>query len=99
MAIDGRWELTAQTPMGAQVSVAEFSVEGDVLGGGQSGAQGGGDITSGKISGNQVSWQTKVSVPLPITLEFTGEFEGDKISGNVKAGAFGSFPFSGVRCT
>jgi hypothetical protein len=34
---------------------------------------------------------------MPMKLETTGTVEGNKISGNVKAGAFGSFPFSGER--
>jgi hypothetical protein len=34
---------------------------------------------------------------MPMTLEHSGTVDGDKISGNVKAGAFGSFPFSGTR--
>jgi hypothetical protein len=32
-----------------------------------------------------------------MTLDFTGAVDGDKISGSVKAGAFGSFPFNGTR--
>jgi hypothetical protein len=34
---------------------------------------------------------------MPLTLDFNGTVEGDKLSGSVKAGAFGSFPFSGNR--
>ena len=30
-------------------------------------------------------------------LPITGTVDGDKLSGSVKAGAFGSFPFSGSR--
>jgi hypothetical protein len=32
-----------------------------------------------------------------MTLEFNGKVEGDTLNGNVKAGAFGSFPFTGTR--
>jgi hypothetical protein len=32
-----------------------------------------------------------------MTLEFAGTVDGDAISGSVKAGSFGSFPFSGKR--
>ena len=34
---------------------------------------------------------------LHMVLEFSGAVDGDKLSGSVKAGAFGSFPFSGER--
>jgi hypothetical protein len=34
---------------------------------------------------------------MPMTLDFAGTVEGDTLSGSVKAGSFGSFPFSGTR--
>jgi len=34
---------------------------------------------------------------MPLTLDFTGAVDGDTLSGSVKAGSFGSFPFSGTR--
>jgi hypothetical protein len=34
---------------------------------------------------------------MPMTLEFSGAVDGDAIKGSVKAGSFGSFPFSGAR--
>ena len=35
--------------------------------------------------------------PMPMTLEFAATVDGDKISGNVKLGAFGNASFSGTR--
>jgi hypothetical protein len=49
------------------------------------------------VDGNAVSWSAKISSPMPLTLDFSGAVEGDKMSGSVKAGAFGSFPFTGNR--
>jgi hypothetical protein len=34
---------------------------------------------------------------MPMTLEFEGTVEGDKITGHANAGAFGALPFSGQR--
>jgi hypothetical protein len=34
---------------------------------------------------------------MPLTLDFAGTVDGDKLSGSVKAGSFGSFPFTGSR--
>ena len=65
--------------------------------------RGGGDppppteITDGKVDGNNVSWSAKISSPMPLTLDFAGTVDGDKLSGSVKAGSFGSFPFTGNR--
>jgi hypothetical protein len=83
--------------MGAQKVKLTLKAEGTTLTGTQEGAQGGGPIENGKVDGNNVSWSTKITSPMPMTLETTGTVDGNKISGNVKAGAFGSFPFSGER--
>jgi hypothetical protein len=54
-------------------------------------------IANGKADGDNVSWSIAITSPMPMTLEFSGKVDGDAIAGNVKAGAFGSFPFSGKR--
>ena len=54
-------------------------------------------ITNGRIDGNNLSWSAKITSPMPMTLDFTGAVDGDKLSGSVKAGSFGSFPFTGTR--
>ena len=45
----------------------------------------------------QRTWSAKISNPMPLPLDFSGTVEGDKLSGSVKAGVFGSFPFTGNR--
>ena len=97
MAVDGTWNITVNSPMGAQKSTLTFKSSGNTLTGSASGAQGTQEITNGKVDGNNVSWSLAITSPMPMTLEFGGAVDGDKISGNVKAGAFGSFPFSGAR--
>jgi hypothetical protein len=83
--------------MGAQPATLDVKAEGGALTGTQSAAQGSGPIANGKADGDKVSWSAAVTSPMPMTLEFNGTVSGDTISGNVKAGAFGSFPFSGQR--
>jgi hypothetical protein len=34
---------------------------------------------------------------MPLTMEYTADVDGDSISGSVKAGTFGEFPFEGSR--
>lgn len=97
MAVDGTWNVTVNSPMGAQKSTLNLKASGASLTGSASGAQGSQEIANGKVDGNNVSWQISITTPMPMTLEFAGAIDGDKISGNVKAGAFGSFPFSGAR--
>ena len=97
MSVDGTWKITVNSPMGAQQSTLDLKTDGGTLTGTQSGAQGSNELTDGKVDGNNVSWKAAITAPMPMTLEFSGTVDGDSISGNVKAGAFGSFPFSGGR--
>jgi hypothetical protein len=97
MSVDGTWNITVNSPMGAQKSTLTLKSDGGTLTGSASGAQGSQPITDGKVDGNNVSWKMAITTPMPMTLEFTGVVDGDNISGSVKAGSFGSFPFSGTR--
>ena len=97
MAVDGKWEIVINSPMGAQKATLDLKADGGALTGTQSAAQGSGPLENGKVDGNAVSWSAKITTPMPLTLDFTGTVDGDKLSGSVKAGAFGSFPFNGSK--
>ena len=97
MAVDGKWEITISSPLGAQKANLDLKTDGASLTGNQSAAQGSGPLENGKVDGNAVSWSAKISSPMPMTLEFSGTVDGDTLNGSVKAGAFGSFPFTGTR--
>jgi hypothetical protein len=94
MSVAGKWEVIVQSPMGPQPSTLELNADGT----GTQSAQGRSQpITDGKIDGNNVSWKNSITTPFPMTLEFNGTVAGDALNGNVKAGSFGSFPFTGKR--
>jgi hypothetical protein len=97
MAVDGKWEIVINSPLGARKASLDIATNGSALTGTQTAEQGSGPLENGKVDGNNVAWSAKISSPMPMTLDFTGTVEGDKLSGSVKAGAFGSFPFSGNR--
>ena len=97
MAVDGKWEIVINSPLGAQKAQLDLKTDGGTLTGSQQAAQGSGPLENGKVDGNNVSWSAKISSPMPLTLDFAGTVDGDKLSGSVKAGSFGSFPFSGSR--
>jgi hypothetical protein len=97
MAVDGKWEIVINSPLGAQKAALEVATNGNTLTGTQTAQQGSGPLENGKVDGNNVSWSAKITTPLPLTLDFTGTVDGDKLSGSVKAGSFGSFPFTGNR--
>ncbi len=97
MAIDGTWNIAVNSPMGKQESVLTFASSGSDLTGSAAAQGQSTPITDGKIDGDKVSWKASITTPFPMTLEFTGTLAGDSLDGSVKAGAFGSFPFTGVR--
>lgn len=97
MAVDGKWEITINSPLGAQKAQLDLATSGGALTGNQTAAQGSGPLENGKVDGNTLSWSAKITSPMPMTLDFTGTVDGDKLTGSVKAGSFGSFPFSGNR--
>jgi hypothetical protein len=97
MAVDGKWEIVINSPLGAQKAQLDIATDGSSLTGTQTAQQGSGPLENGKVDGNTVSWSAKITNPLPLTLDFAGTVDGDKLSGSVKAGSFGSFPFTGSR--
>ena len=94
-AVDGDWEVTVKSPMGDQKSVLTINSDGDSFTGKMQGSLGSMDIAN--VSGNTLSWKMDMTVPMPMTLDCTATVDGDSITGEVKAGAFGSMPVSGTR--
>jgi hypothetical protein len=96
MSVDGTWNTTVNSPMGVQKGTLTVASSGDSFTGSMQSAQGANDV-SGKVDGNTLTWSTQLTQPFPITLEFTVTVDGDKMTGSVKAGAFGTSPLTGER--
>ena len=97
MAIDGTWNITMQSPMGAREVKAELTSNGGAIGGNFTGAQGAAPV-SGTIDGNAAKFAATVTTPMgQMELKFDGTVDGDSMSGNVAFGAFGSGSFTGAR--
>ena len=94
MSIDGKYTMVMKTPMGDRSGELNFKAEGDTLTGEMSADGNSTPIEAGKIDGNTLTWQAKITSPMPMTLEFEGTVDGDAINGNVKLGAFGSSSFT-----
>ena len=97
MSVAGTYECVTKTPMGDQKSEVTINVDGDTFTGSNVGAMGSMELENGKVDGNKLTWQMKMTVPMPMTLEGTATVDGDTVTGSVKAGAFGTFPLSGTR--
>jgi hypothetical protein len=97
MAVDGTWNISIETPIGTRQATLNIAAAGSALTGTQGADGNTTSITDGKVDGDKVSWKVAITNPMPMTLEFSGTVDGDKISGNANAGAFGALPFSGTR--
>ena len=97
MSVAGTYKIVTKTPMGDQNGTFTVNVDGDSFTGGVAGAMGSMEVADGKVDGNTLTWKMDMKVPMPMTLDCDAVVDGDTITGNVKAGAFGSMALSGVR--
>jgi len=97
MAVDGTYLIEIDTPMGKMEEKFILATKGNVLTGKTESQMGAHDI-KGTVNGNKFSWDSDISSPMgQMRLTITGEVVGDAISGEVKAGDFGTSPFRGKR--
>jgi carbon-monoxide dehydrogenase large subunit len=82
--------------MGSQEMTGHFVTKGDVLTGTLDSDQGSQDF-EGKVAGNTLKWEMKVTKPISVTLKYDVTVAGDKLSGKVKMGFFGSAKLTGTR--
>lgn len=97
MSIDGKWNITVSTPMGAQESSLDFKVDGDTLTGSAVANGQTAEIYDGTVDGDTATWKIDVTQPLPMKLAFTADVDGDSISGQADPGVFPPSPFTGSR--
>ena len=97
MSADGNWSLVIATPLGERQSTLSIRTDGGTLTGSQTADGNSAEIFDGVVDGNSISWKVAISDPMPMTLEFNGTIDGDKLEGSVALGAFGSASFSGTR--
>jgi hypothetical protein len=84
--------------MGAQQGTLELSTDGDTLTGTMSaGMMGSLDLLDGKVDGDNLSWNAKLTAPMPMDLAFTATVAGDTMTGEVGLGPMGSAKFEGKR--
>ncbi len=97
MAIDGTYKIEIDSPMGKQETKLTFKAKGTTLTGSSESPLGTTTFT-GKVSGDQVSWDSEINGPIgKMQFSFSGKIKGDDFSGEVKAGNFGTYPFKGKR--
>jgi hypothetical protein len=98
MAVDGVYQVEIKSPMGPMAGTITLRTEAGSLSGSVAGQMGGGDFSGGTVNGDEAAWSMEVPGPIgkmKVTCRVT--VSGDDISGEVKAGFFGSFPLQGKR--
>jgi hypothetical protein len=98
VALEGKWNLVIKGPTGKQPTVLVMERAGDTFSGTQSGQTGAvTNVSDVQIDGNKVSWVNHVTKPFSIKVQFTGEIDGNSMSGKAKIGFMGTYPFTAVR--
>lgn len=97
MSIAGKWKVTVKGPTGPQETVLELQENNGAITGAQTGQGSTTPITDAKLDGNQLFWINHVTKPMKMKVSFTATVDGTTMSGKVKAGFMGSYPFTGVK--
>ncbi|NVD45444.1 hypothetical protein [Qipengyuania atrilutea] len=99
MSVAGTYDTVVKSPMGDQKGT--FTVvpgdDGNTFTGSMAGGMGSMDVENGTISGDTLKWKMNMTVPMPMTLDCEATVNGDQMTGNVNAGAFGAMPLTGER--
>ena len=94
MSIVGKWALTIDTPMGAQVVSLEFADEHSGV------ARYGTDsvpLQNVSVTGNLATCTVSLVQPMRVTLKCSVQVDGDSLTGSARAGFFGTFSLTGQR--
>ncbi|MDR3417198.1 MAG: cytochrome P450 [Nevskia sp.] len=95
--VEGTWNVVVKGPTGPQPSTLVLTLAGGELSGTQTGQGVTTPVTDIKLEGNNIRWVNHVTKPMKLKVEFSGVIEGNQMSGKVKAGFMGSYPFTGAK--
>jgi hypothetical protein len=98
VSVDGAWIVNYKTPIAALSALVTLDTGAGTVTGTMKSMIGEMPIESGSAEGDHVSWQARMPHPaMELTMEFTGDVDGDAISGTVTMGPLGTVPFTGTR--
>jgi hypothetical protein len=93
----GAWDLTIDTPQGANTVTLTLKQDGDKLTGDLASQMGSTPVT-GTISSNAVALIANIDIQgNSLEMGINGKVDADTLNGSVKFGDFGEFPFTGKR--
>jgi hypothetical protein len=93
----GGWDLTVDTPQGPNTSTLTLKLDGDKLSGDLASPAGSAPV-SGTFSAGTVAVTANLDIQgTTLQLGITGKMDADTMTGSVKLGDFGEFPFTAKR--
>ena len=93
----GAWDLTVDTPQGPNTSTLTLKLDGDKLSGDLASQMGSTPVT-GTFSAGAVAVTANIDIQgTSLQLGINGKVDGDTMTGSVKFGDFGEFPFTAKR--
>src|SRR5262245_7337461 len=93
----GAWELTIDTPQGPNTSTLTLKLDGDKLTGDLASQLGSSPVT-GTFSAGAVAVTANIDIQgTSLQLGINGKVDADTMTGEVKFGDFGAFPFKATR--
>ena len=95
--VDGRWDLAMATPMGEQRVTLVCTAAGNSLTGIMTGDDGDVPISNGTVSGTRLTFESKITKPMAMTLKYDVAVTGDALEGTFKPGMFPKGKVTGVR--
>ncbi len=95
--IEGKWNITIKGPTGPMSTTLVLERKDGVLIGTQSGQGMASAIADAKYENGKIFWINHVTKPMKMKTEFSGVVSGKEMSGKIKAGLMGSYPFTGVK--
>ena len=98
--VSGDWEITVSTRRGEMTWDVQFEPDGNNLIVTMTGPRGGEVSGEGTITGNKIEWTTTRETPRgEMTMTWSGEVEGNTMSGEVEFGSFGASSWTGAKKT
>jgi hypothetical protein len=76
----GKWTATFNTQVGEQKYTWDFTAEGSKLTGKYTSTNGSGEISDGKVDGNNLSWVENLDYQgMPLRIEYKAVLSGDEL--------------------
>ncbi|MFT6155599.1 MAG: hypothetical protein ACI9I4_000495 [Neolewinella sp.] len=92
-SVAGSWAVSIKGPTGVQETRLDLRVEKGLLVGEQSADGAFAPVSDVRLEDNHLSWINVVAKPLKMKVHFSGVVDGNRMSGKVKPGIVGKFPF------